>query len=221
MSELICIAFKDTETADRALNELREMQREYLIDLEDACVAIREPGGKVRLKQAVNLVSLGAASSGLSGMLWGGLVGLLFLNPLAGMALGGAIGLGTGALAGSVSDYGISDDYIRKIAETIEPGTSALFVLVRKVNPEKVLPELTKYHGTVLRTSLTADQERRLREALSGAGAQATAGSDQGVRAAAADMGSLNVATSATADDGEQAPHQRTEAGTGASSSRS
>ena len=123
----------------------------------------------------VNLVSLGSAKSGLSGMLWGSLVGLLFLNPLAGMALGGVIGAGTGALAGSVTDYGIPDDYIRKIARTIEPGTSALFVLVRRVNPDKVLPELGKYQGTVLRTSLTTEQENRLKEALNCATAQATA----------------------------------------------
>jgi len=175
MSDLICVGFKDKDTADRALDELREMQREYLIDLEDACVAVREMDGKVRLKQAVNLVSLGGAKSGLSGMLWGSLVGLLFLNPLAGMALGGVIGAGTGALAGSMTDYGIPDDYIRKIAETIEPGTSALFVLVRKVNPDKVLPELSKYQGTVLRTSLTTDQENRLKEALNCASSQETA----------------------------------------------
>jgi uncharacterized membrane protein len=175
MSDLICVAFKDKDTADRALDELREMQREYLIDLEDACVAVREMDGKVRLKQAVNLVSLGTTSSGLSGMLWGSLVGLLFLNPLAGMALGGVIGAGTGALAGRMTDYGIPDDYIRKIGGTIEPGTSALFVLVRKVNPDKVLPELSKYQGTVLRTSLTNEQENRLKEALNCASLQGTA----------------------------------------------
>lgn len=172
MSDLICVAFKDKDTADRALTELREMQREYLIDLMDACVAVREQDGKVRLKQAVDMVSMGAASSGISGMLWGSLVGLLFLNPLAGMVVGGAVGAGAGALAGSMTDYGIPDDYIRKIAETIKPDTSALFVLVRKVNPDKVLPELAKYQGTLLRTSLTTDQENRLREALNGVGAQ-------------------------------------------------
>ena len=169
MPDLICVAYKDKDTADQVLNELRELQREYLIDLEDACVVTREMDGKVRLKQAVNLVTMGAASSGLSGMLWGGLVGLLFLNPLAGMALGGAVGMGAGALAGRMSDYGIPDDYIRKIAQAIEPGSSGLFVLVRKVNPERVLPELAKYHGTVLRTSLTSEQEARLQQALSGA----------------------------------------------------
>ena len=175
MPDLICVAFKDKDTAERALNELREMEREYLIDLKDACVAVREPNGKVRLQQAVDLVSMGAARSGLSGMLWGSLVGLLLLNPLAGMVVGGAVGAGAGALAGSITDYGIPDDYIRKIAETIEPGMSALFVLVRKVNPDKVLPELAKYQGTLLRTSLTTEQENRLRKALHGAGTQATA----------------------------------------------
>jgi uncharacterized membrane protein len=74
-----------------------------------------------------------------------------------------------------MTDYGIPDDYIRKIAETIEPGTSALFVLVRKVNPDKVLPELSKYQGTVLRTSLTNEQENRLKEALNCASSQETA----------------------------------------------
>src|SRR5687768_1676936 len=128
MSDLICVAFKDKDTADRALDELREMQREYLIDLEDACVAVREMDGKVRLKQAVNLVSLGTTSPGRPGVLWGSLVDRLLLNPHAGMALGGVIGAGTGELPGSMTEYGNPDDYIRKIAETIEPGTAALFV---------------------------------------------------------------------------------------------
>ena len=89
------------------------------------------------------------------------------LNRLAGMALGGAVGAGAGALAGTVSDYGIDDDDIRDLARTLEPGTSALFVLIRKVNPDKVLPELSKYQGArILRTSLTTEQERRLAAAL-------------------------------------------------------
>ena len=137
MSDAICIAFKDKDTADCALNELRSMQREYLIDLEDACVVVRDTDGTVQLKQAVNLVSLGSAKSGLSGMLWGSLVGLLFLNPLAGMAVGGVIGAGTGALAGHMTDYGIPDDYIRKIGGTMDPGTSALFVFVRMSTPTR------------------------------------------------------------------------------------
>src|SRR6185503_19269539 len=105
MSELIVIGFDDPNEADRALTELARLQREYLIDLEDAVVAIRDPEGKLRLKQSVDLVGVGA---------------------------GAALGAGAGALSGSLADYGIDDDFIRQIAETLQPNTSALFVLVRK-----------------------------------------------------------------------------------------
>ena len=97
MAELIVIGFDDPQEADRVLSKLNQLQREYLIDLEDSVVAIRQPNGKVNLKQSVNMVGAGAASGGISGVLWGTLVGLLFLNPVAGMAIGGVIGLGTGA----------------------------------------------------------------------------------------------------------------------------
>ena len=89
MAELIAVGFDDPNEADRALTELTRLQREYLIDLEDAVVAIRRPDGKVSLKQSVNLVGLGAASGAMWGGLFGSLIGLLFLNPLAGFALGG------------------------------------------------------------------------------------------------------------------------------------
>ncbi|GAA0574820.1 DUF1269 domain-containing protein [Craurococcus roseus] len=169
MSELIVVGFEDTEQADRALNELVRLTKEHLIDLEDAVVAIRSPDGTVRIKQSVNLVGLGAAQGGLSGALWGSLVGLLFLNPLLGFAAGAAVGAGSGALAGSLGDYGIDDDLIRSIGETLQPNTSALFVLVRKVQPEKVLADITGagFKGRVIRSSLSPDQEQRLQAALS------------------------------------------------------
>jgi uncharacterized membrane protein len=115
MAELVVVGFDNVTEADRALMELARLQKEYLIDLEDAVVAIRHPDGKVNLKQSINLVGLGAASGGLSGALWGSVVGLLFLNPLAGMAVGGLIGAGSGALSGRLVDYGIEDDFIRRI----------------------------------------------------------------------------------------------------------
>ena len=130
-------------------------------------IAIRQSDGKVRLKQSINLVGAGAASGGLSGALWGSLIGLLFLSPLAGFALGGVIGAGTGALSGSLMDYGINDDFIRSLGEKMKPDSSALFVLVRKAQPEKVLAELSNFKGDVLRTSLSPDQEARLQAALS------------------------------------------------------
>jgi uncharacterized membrane protein len=122
----------------------------------------------VHLKQAINLTRMGAASGGLRGAVWGTLIGLLFLNPMLGMVAGAAVGAGSGALAGRLSDYGINDQFIRSVGSTIEPGSSALFVLVRSVTADRVLPELQAFEGTVLRTSLSTEQEERLRQALQG-----------------------------------------------------
>jgi uncharacterized membrane protein len=85
---------------------------------------------------------------------------------LAGLLTGAAIGAGTGALSGALSDYGIDDEFIRSVGSTIEPGSSALFILVRRATLDKVLPELRPFGGTVLRTSLSNEQEERLRQAL-------------------------------------------------------
>jgi uncharacterized membrane protein len=170
MAELVVIGFDDPNEADRVLNELARLQKEYLIDLEDAVVAIRPTDGKLRLKQTVDLVGVGAASGGLWGAMWGALVGLLFMNPLIGLATGAAFGAGGGALSAKLVDYGIKDDFIRDLAEALKPGSSALFLLIRKVQPEKVLKELSGFRGRVLRSSLSPDQEERLQKALEGAG---------------------------------------------------
>ncbi|HEV7914071.1 MAG TPA: DUF1269 domain-containing protein, partial [Albitalea sp.] len=118
------------------------------------------------LKQSVNLAAIGAVSGASWGGLLGALVGLLFLNPLAGMATGIALGAGTGALSGAMSDYGIDDDFIKNLARDLEPQTSALFLLARRVNFDKVLPELKPFGGKVMKTSLTNAQEERLRKEL-------------------------------------------------------
>ena len=166
MSELIVLGFDNADRADAVLNRLVQLEKEYLVDLEDAVIAVRDQQGKVRLKQSVNLTAAGAASGGLSGAIWGSLVGLLFLNPLAGMVVGGAFGAGSGALAGSMTDYGIDDDLIKKLADTIPVDSSALFLLIRKVQPEKVLAEFKGEHATILRSSLSPEQEEQLRKAL-------------------------------------------------------
>lgn len=166
MSEMIAVAFDTPTQADEVLDELRRLQQEYLIDLEDAVVVIRRPDGEIKLKQSVNLVGLGATSGGLWGGLWGSLVGLLFLNPLAGFAVGTMVGAGSGALSGKITDYGINDDFIRSIAQTLQPNHSAIFVLVRKVQPDKVLEQLSRFKGRVLRSSLSPEQEARLQQAL-------------------------------------------------------
>jgi len=168
MSELVAVAFDSPDEADRALTGLVQLEKEYLIDLEDAVVVIRGENDKVRLKQSISTVGAGAASGGLWGSMWGTLVGLIFLSPLAGFVVGGLAGAAGGALSGTLVDYGIDDKFIRSVAQSLKPNTSALFVLIRKAQPEKVLAEVEKFKGHVLRTSLSPEQEARLSAALSG-----------------------------------------------------
>ncbi len=158
MSELIAVGFKDEFKADEVLLDLAKLQREHLIDLEDAAVVVRNQKGKVRVKQAQELVTSGA----LGGGFWGLLLGLIFFNPL----LGWAVGAAAGALSGAVTDIGIDDGFIKEVGNTIEPGTSAIFVLVRKATPDKVLADLSQFEGKVLRTSLSKEDETKLQEAL-------------------------------------------------------
>jgi uncharacterized membrane protein len=166
MSELIVVSFKGEDTADQVLNKLNALRKEYLVDLEDAVVVVRDQKGKVRLKQLVNPTAIGAAGGATWGSLFGMLIGLIFMNPLAGLLTGAVMGAGAGALSGALSDYGIDDDFVKSIGKTIEPSTSAIFMLVRKFNADKVLPELRPFGGKVLRTSLPTDQEERLKLAL-------------------------------------------------------
>ena len=166
MSELVAIAFDDVTEADRVLYELNQLEKEHLVNLDDAVVVIRRPDGKVHLKQSYNVAGAGAAYGALSGGAWGLLVGLLFLNPLAGFAVGGLAGAGVGALSGALTDYGVDDDFVRSVAEKLTPGSSALFVLVRKVQPEKVIAELSRFKGTILKSSLSPEQEARLQKAF-------------------------------------------------------
>lgn len=172
MSELVCIGFKDSSTADRVLNELRAMEKNYVVDLEDAVIVVRDMDGKVHLKQCVDVFG-GATAHGVSlGVLWGGLMGLLFMNPLAGLIGSIAGGAGAGAMTtaaseyGLLSDYGIPDNFIRALGSTITRGTSAIFLLIRSADQDKLLAGFSRYEGTILKTSLSPDQEEKLRAAL-------------------------------------------------------
>jgi uncharacterized membrane protein len=158
MPEMMAIVYPDKETAFRVRERLVELQSEYLIELADAVVVTKDAEDKIELHQAVNLTAAGA----LSGGFWGSLIGLLFLNPLLGLAVGAT----AGALSGRFSDYGIPDNQMRDLAQSFRPGTAALFVLVRKFTADKVTTEMAKFGGTVLRTSLSQDEEKKLREAL-------------------------------------------------------
>ena len=160
MSSLIAIVFHDESTAFETRAALAKMQRQYLLEMEDAVVVTRDSKGKIKLHQATNLTAAGAAT----GAFWGMLIGLLFLNPLLGMA----VGAGAGALSGKLTDVGIDNTMAKQLGDELTPGSSALIVLLRKVTADKVLEGLKQFagRGRVFQTSLNKDDEQSLREAL-------------------------------------------------------
>jgi uncharacterized membrane protein len=158
MSDLVVISFDDEHTAFEMRAALAKLQKEYLIEMEDVVVVTKNDKGKVKLHQAVNLTAAGA----VGGAFWGMLIGMIFLNPL----VGAAVGAGAGAMSGKLRDIGISDNFMKELAEALRNNTSALFVLVRKVTPDKVLEGLKGFKGKVIQTSLSKDREEELREVL-------------------------------------------------------
>ena len=160
MGTLAVIAYPNENTAGDAAVALVGMQKEYLIQIEDIAWVTKKPDGKMKLHQGTSLTGAGAAG----GAMWGFIFGLLFFVPFAGMAIGAA----TGALAGKLSDYGIDDDWIKQVAAGIPAGGSALFVKVHDTKADRVLPEMAKFGGTVIRTNLSQEQEAALTEAIAG-----------------------------------------------------
>ena len=168
MADLIAVVFPSEERAEEVRNKVLGMQKDYLIDIGDAVIATKTDSGKIKLNQLMSTTAAGAAG----GSFWGLLVGVLFLNPL----LGVAAGAGAGALAGALTDVGINDRFMKDLAtEDLQPGEAVLFVLVRKVTGDKVLAELKGVGGRVLQTSLDHTREEALRKALAGDAAAASA----------------------------------------------
>jgi uncharacterized membrane protein len=167
MADLLVIAYPTEAKAEEVRSRLLGMQKEYLIQLGDAVVAVKQPDGQVKLNQLFSPAAAGAAS----GALWGTLLGLIVLMPLVGAAIGAA----SGALGGKLSDVGINDQFMRDVAASLDGGHAALFLLIRKMTADKVMAELQGTGGTVMRSSFDETKEQTLREAL--AGAQAAAAS--------------------------------------------
>jgi uncharacterized membrane protein len=160
MSDLVFIAFPTEQKAEEVRERLLALQQEYLIELGDAVIAVKDDKGRVKLNQMVNLTARGA----LGGALWGTLIGAIFMAPLLGTALGAA----SGALGGALSDAGIDDDFMKDAAQALTPGSAGLFLLIRKMTTDKVLKDLEGVGGTVVRTSFDQAHEQALREALAG-----------------------------------------------------
>ena len=158
MSHLVILSLDNRDDAERVFDLTGDLARQQLLQLQDAAYAWRDDKGKVRIQQAINLTRAGAAS----GALWGTLIGLIFLNPLAGLAVGAA----TGAVAGKLTDVGIDDDMIKQIGQQLQEGKAAVFVLARSATADKVVEALKPYSPTIIQTNLTKDREEELVQAL-------------------------------------------------------
>jgi uncharacterized membrane protein len=161
MSDLIVIVYPTEAKAEEVRTRVLELQKEYLIKLGDAVIATKTESGSIKLNQLVNTTAAGA----VSGSFWGLLIGVLFLNPLVGVALGAA----SGALGGALTDVGINDNFMKELAGSVQPGNGTLFLLVQEMTTDKVLKEISRFGGTVLKTSLDETKEQVLRDALNSA----------------------------------------------------
>lgn len=161
MSELVVVAFDNATEADALMDKLAKLEKQHLVSLDDAAVVVRKADGKVKVKQAQSLVGAGA----VGGAFWGMLIGLLFLAPWLGMAIGAL----SGALGGKLSDVGIDDEFIKEVGSTIKPGHSAAFLLIGEATPDKLMDEISGFSGTVLKTSLSKENEEKLKAAFGAA----------------------------------------------------
>jgi uncharacterized membrane protein len=161
VSDLVVIEFPSEAKAEEVRQRVLDMQKDYLIELGDAVIAVKQPNGRVKLNQLFHPAAAGAAM----GTMWGTLIGLIFLMPL----LGAAVGAASGAVGGALTDVGIDNRFMKDVAASIEAGNAALFLLIRKVTADKVLADLKGVGGKVLRTSFDHTKEEALRAALAAA----------------------------------------------------
>lgn len=158
MATLVAISYPDSATAFEARKAVSGMTKSYLVELIDAVVVTKDASGDVKLDQSMPIVEMGAAN----GALWGGLIGLIFLNPL----LGAAVGAAGGALVGKGTDYGIDDQFMKGLGQSLTSGAGALFLLMNNPPSDKAMDELGRFGGSVLQTSLATDIEAKLRDAV-------------------------------------------------------
>ena len=159
MATLLAIGYPDQHTADQAMQTVQELQSELIIQAEQVAAVSRDLDGKYH----VHTTSGGATGVGAwMGGFWGLLFGLLFFIPFAGLA----IGAGLGALFGHFGDRGIDKAFQQQVRDYVKPGTSALFMVIEQVTPDKAIAAMQQYGGTVFRTSLSDEDTKRLQEAL-------------------------------------------------------
>jgi uncharacterized membrane protein len=160
MATLIAIGYPDESTAALAEQEVERLGNDLIIEPDAVAVITRDASGTLRVSTNHHAVGGGA----MWGMFWGGLFGLLFFIPFFGMA----IGAGLGALMGKVEQSGIDEGFQNQVRDLLQPGTSALFLVVEKVTPDKAIGALSRFGGTVLKSSLSREAEHELQKALHG-----------------------------------------------------
>jgi uncharacterized membrane protein len=165
MATLIAIGYPDQATATAAADEARGLAQDLIIQPDAIAVIERDNAGDYHVHTNHHAVGGGATW----GMFWGFLFGLLFFIPVFGMA----IGAGMGALMGKLTKTTIDKQFQEQVRGMLQPGTSALFLMVEKVTPDKAVDAMSKYGGTVLKTSLSKQDEADLQEALHGGPASA------------------------------------------------
>jgi|SRR6516165_619627 len=158
MSDLVAIVYPSEAKAEEVRQRLLKLQREYLITIGDAVIAVKAEDDSIKLNQLVNTTAAGAAT----GSFWGLLVGLLFMNPLIGVAVGAA----SGAIGGALTDFGINDQFMKELASSVKKGDAVLFVLIKHMTADKVMNEIKDAGGVVLKTSLDEKKEQILRDTL-------------------------------------------------------
>lgn len=160
MATLSVLKFDTPTGADEGLELMKSLQKQQLITLQDAAIVTWPEGAKKpKTKQLINMAGMGA----LNGAFWGMLFGILFFVPLLGLAVGAAFG----ALGGSMTDVGIDDGFIKKTKEKVTEGTSALFLLTSDATTDKVIEQMKKLNFEVVSTSLTQEEEDKLKAAFS------------------------------------------------------
>jgi uncharacterized membrane protein len=163
MATLLAIAYADQGTAEQAMQTVNELQSELIIQAEQVAAIARDPEGKYHVHTAHG--GAGAGAGAWWGGFWGLLFGLLFFIPFAGLA----IGAGMGALFGHFGEKGIDKAFQEQVREYLKPGTSALFLVIDQVTPDKAIAAMQQYGGTVIRTSLSDADTKRLQDALTSA----------------------------------------------------
>ena len=160
MADLIEIGYEDETTALEAMRTAEDLAADLIIQPDQIAAIVRHKDGKFQVVTNHHEVGGGAAWGGF----WGLLFGLLFFVPV----LGFAVGAGVGVLMGKLAKAGIDREFEERVRSLLKPGTSALFLIVEKVTPDKAVEAMSKYRGTVLKTSLSKQDEQELQRALHG-----------------------------------------------------